>query len=142
MIKRTLFKNEIYRESVYDYMYITYKEAVCHIVDQTDTGEVITINKVKEYLECDTNTAIAALGCMYHNNLVKQISSTEYMCCYNNLDLSQIPDELHSTAYDYDRNDGNDYKEKEYQFRTSYKPAREYIERQKRLYKETGEMVF
>lgn len=79
MIKRTVFYEQTYKESPYDYMHISYEKAIDILKEKEDTGVVTTIQDIENDLECDTDTALAILGYMHNNRLLKRINGTEYM---------------------------------------------------------------
>ena len=101
MIKRTVFYEQTYKDSPYDYMHISYEKAIDILKEKEDTGVVTTMKDIKNDLECDTDTALAVMGYMHNNRLLKRINGTEYMYDFRYYD--KILESLRLwKVYDYD----------------------------------------
>lgn len=79
MIKRTVFYNQTFKDSPYDYIHISYEKAIDILKEKEDTGVVTTIQDIENDLECEIDTALAVIGYMHNKRLLKRINSTEYM---------------------------------------------------------------
>lgn len=76
-LRRTLFRSDVKEDSIYDYVPISYNEAVS-IIKKNRTSDYTTIQEVSNILNSDIRTALAAMGYMYYYNMLYRVTPTTY----------------------------------------------------------------
>lgn len=77
MLRRTIFRSDVKKDSAYNYVLIDYDEAIS-LLKKNRTSDYTTIQEVSNILNSDIRTALAVMGYMYHYKMLYRTTPTTY----------------------------------------------------------------